>query len=148
MASRRVALWLLALAQGVVGLWAQFAPHAFYTSFPGGGRAWVTVDGPYNEHLVRDVGGLNLALAFLLVVAAVRLRPDITRLAAIAALVYAVPHLWYHASHLELFGVADAAAIVVTLVLAVIVPLWLAVWPAPRTQPSARPAEVTVSGRP
>ena len=26
---------------------------------------WVAVDGPFNEHLVRDVGALNLALAFV-----------------------------------------------------------------------------------
>ena len=35
----------------------------FYDDFPGLGRSWVAADGPYNEHLVRDVGALNLALA-------------------------------------------------------------------------------------
>ena len=91
MSSRRVALWLLAAAMATVGVWAQFAPASFYASFPAG-RAWVAADGPYNEHLVRDVGGLNLALAFLLAVAATRLEPHVTRMIAVATLVYAVPH--------------------------------------------------------
>ena len=37
-------------------------PAAFYDDFPGLGRMWVAPDGPYNQHLVRDVGELNLAL--------------------------------------------------------------------------------------
>ena len=49
------------------------SPQSFYDDFPGLGRAWVSVDGPYNEHLVRDVGALNLALLVLFVVAWVRL---------------------------------------------------------------------------
>lgn len=136
MSSRRAALWLLAAATVTVGAWAQFAPGSFYTSFPGG-RAWVAADGPYNEHLVRDVGGLNLALAFLLAVAAVRLQPHVTRMVAVAALIYAVPHLAYHALHLEPYGVGDAIAIVVTLGLAVLVPCWLAISPAPRDGPAS-----------
>lgn len=128
MSSRRIALALLAAAEVVVGAWAQFAPASFYTSFPGG-RAWVAADGPYNEHLVRDVGGLSLALAFLLTVAAVQLRPDIVRLAGGATLVYGIPHLVYHGSHLQVYAFADAAANVVTLTLAVLVPLWLVVSP-------------------
>lgn len=130
MRSRRVALWLLAIAEVVVGAWAQFAPASFYASFPAG-RAWVAADGPYNEHLIRDVGGLNLALALLLAIAAVRLRPEVIRMAAAAALVYAVPHFVYHMVHLELYGVADAAANVATLAGAVLVPLWLLIWPRP-----------------
>ena len=59
----RIALGYLAFVSLEVGIWAQFAPRSFYDDFPGLGRAWVRVDGPFNEHLVRDVGGLNLALA-------------------------------------------------------------------------------------
>lgn len=149
MASRRVALWLLAAALATVGVWAQFAPASFYTSFPVG-RAWVAADGPYNEHLVRDVGGLNLALAFLLGVAASRLEPLMTRMVAVAALVYAVPHLVYHAQHLELYGVADAAGNVIALGLSVLVPCWLAISPTPRGDPASagpRTREVEAGGR-
>ena len=58
---RQVALVVIAGGTGVVGLWATASPESFYDDFPGMGRVWVAVDGPYNEHLVRDVGGLNLA---------------------------------------------------------------------------------------
>ena len=53
-------------------MWEQFAPAAFWEGFPGLGRAWVSVDGAYNEHLVRDVGGLQLAVAVLLLAALLR----------------------------------------------------------------------------
>ena len=63
----RVAFGYLALSSLQIGAWALFAPRSFYDGFPGAGRSWVSVDGPYNEHLVRDVGALNLAIAVLLV---------------------------------------------------------------------------------
>ncbi|CAN5919643.1 hypothetical protein BH23ACT10_BH23ACT10_35370 [soil metagenome] len=146
MRSRRVALWLLVTGEVVVGAWAQFAPASFYTSFPAG-RAWVAADGPYNEHLIRDVGGLSLALALLLAIAAIRLRPDVVRIAAAAALVYSVPHFVYHLLHLELYGVVDATANIAALGGAVALPLWLLVWPEPRRRkaPRAVPTVVEVS---
>ena len=78
MRERRLALGILAAAALVVGAWAQFAPASFYTSFPGG-RGWVAVDGPYNEHLIRDIGGLNLALAVMALAAARSLRSPVPR---------------------------------------------------------------------
>ncbi len=57
----RVSLWLLALSALTLGLYAEFTPRAFYDNFPFG-RGWVAMDGPYNEHLIRDFGALNLAL--------------------------------------------------------------------------------------
>ena len=92
----RIALGYLALVSLEIGLWAQFAPQSFFDDFPGLGRAWVNVDGPYNEHLVRDIGGLNLALAAVLIVALITLsRPTIIA-ASLASLLYGVPHLIYH----------------------------------------------------
>jgi hypothetical protein len=99
----RVILALLALTAVELGLWATFAPRSFFEDFPGGGRHWVAIDGPYNEHLVRDFGGLNLALAFLLVVALVHLTPVLVRTAAGASLLFAVPHFVHHARHLDVF---------------------------------------------
>ena len=63
-------LGVLLLIALVIGLWALLAPRSFYDSFPGGnGMHWVSADGPYNRHLVSDVGSMYLALAALTVAA-------------------------------------------------------------------------------
>lgn len=77
-------------------MWALFAPRSFYDGFPGLGRRWVSVDGPYNEHLVRDVGALNLALVVVLVAAAITVSRPLVVTAALASLVWGVPHTLYH----------------------------------------------------
>lgn len=100
----RLVLILLSASASYVGLWALLAPRSFFASFPGLGRSWVAVDGPFNEHLVRDVGALYLALLTLTVAAAVRPEPGRVRLAGLAWLVFSLPHLAYHADHLRLYG--------------------------------------------
>jgi hypothetical protein len=120
-----VALTLLAGTALLVGVWAQFFPRGFYTSFPGVGRQWVAVDGPYNEHLVRDVGGLNLALAVVTIVALVHRTAVLVRTAALAWLVYSVPHLVYHSAHLDLYDDTDVVLMIVSLAIAVVLPAWL-----------------------
>jgi hypothetical protein len=116
---RRIALVVLAGGSLLVGVWAQAFPRSFYDDFPGAGRIWVAVDGPFNEHLVRDVGGLNLALAFVAVLALVTGSVTTARAAGGAALLFGVPHLAYHALHLDAFDAADAVAMVVSLALVV-----------------------------
>jgi len=123
----RAGLLILALAAAVVGFWALLAPQSFYDDFPGGGRTWVSALPPYNEHLIRDVGGLNLALALLLGWAAVTLERAIVLAALVAALVYAVPHFIYHASNLEDLSTGDKVAQTVSLALALVLPLALLV---------------------
>lgn len=123
----RLLLGLLAASALLVGIWAQFFPRSFYDSFPGGGRAWVSPDGPYNEHLVRDVGGLNLALAVVTIAALVWLTPLLVRIAAIAWLVSALPHFAYHASHLAPFDSSDRVAELVSLGMLVVAPMALLV---------------------
>jgi hypothetical protein len=102
----RVCLVALAATQAIVGVWALLAPSGFYRGFPSAGHAWVALLPPFNEHLVRDVGALSLALTMILVGAAIW--PQ--RLAVIALAVYAVPHTIFHALHLEGFSPVDAAA--------------------------------------
>jgi nucleoside-diphosphate-sugar epimerase len=140
---RRAARWrrvglagLLAVALQI-GFWASLAPRSFYDDFPGGGRVWVAVDGPYNEHFVRDFGALNLALAVLTLVALVRLSPTLVRVAAGAWLAYGIPHLVYHLRHLEPYGTGDAVANVTALALAVAVPAILLLRPGGDTVRSA-----------
>ena len=101
-------LGALAFSQAVVGLWALLAPRHFFDAFPAAGHAWVALLPPYNEHLVRDVGALSCALLVVLVVAAVSARPVLVQTAALAFVVYAVPHTLFHGLHLEPFERGDA----------------------------------------
>jgi nucleoside-diphosphate-sugar epimerase len=95
-------LWLLALVSLAAGLAQQFAPRWFYDAFPGFGMSWVSIDGPYNEHMLRDLGGANLALAVVLLFAIARPSAGLTRAVALAVLAAQVPHFLYHAAHLGL----------------------------------------------
>ena len=123
----RVLLVIVAAGNALVGLWAGLAPHSFFDDFPGGGRHWVGVDGPFNEHLVRDVGTLNLALLAIVVAALVRPTRFLVQVVAGAELVNALPHLLYHTAHLDLFESGDKVALIGSLSVAVIAPLVLLV---------------------
>jgi hypothetical protein len=118
----RAALAALAVVGLSSGLWAEFSPRSFYDHFPGGGRAWVAADGPYNEHLVRDFGALNLALTVVTVVAFVTLGRAVVVAAGLAWIAYSVPHLVYHARHLDVFDTSDQVAAMAALVLGVVLP--------------------------
>jgi hypothetical protein len=125
----RIALAILALVGLQVGLWAAFFPQSFYDDFPGSSRVWVAVDGPYNEHLVRDVGALNLALAVVAIVAFVTLSRAAVLAAGGAWLAYGLPHLVYHLRHLDVLDDADQLAVAFTLTLNVLVAA-LVLWTA------------------
>ena len=114
-----VILALLGLSALTLGLYALLAPSAFYTSFPLG-RGWVAMDGPFNEHLVRDFGGLNLALAAATFAALATMTVAMVRTAAIATLLFGVPHLLYHLAHLGMYGAADQIGNVIGLGLPVL----------------------------
>ena len=103
-----------------------------WDGFPGFGRAWVSVDGPYNEHLVRDVGGLQLAMVVLLLAAAIRPGVELVRAAALASVAWQAPHLVYHLLHVgELTTLADQVlqsmglAFTLVVALAVLVLAWM-----------------------
>lgn len=106
----RIGLGWLTLIALQLGVWALLAPRSFYDDFPGLGRTWVAVDGPYNEHLVRDVGALNLAIAFVLIAAIMRPTRDRVMIAAAASLIWGVPHLLYHLSNTADLGTGDVIA--------------------------------------
>ncbi len=111
----RIGLAVLAVPAFIVGVWAGFAPRSFYDDFPGFGRMWVAPDGPYNQHLVRDVGVLNLALATVTVVALITLVSMLVRGVLAAWLVYSVPHLVYHLRNMEPFATDDQVSIAASL---------------------------------
>jgi hypothetical protein len=124
----RVLLGILTVSATVVGAWAAFTPRSFYDDFPGLGQIWVAVDGPYNEHLVRDVGSLNLALAIVTLCALITLARSTIVASALGWLAYGVPHFVYHARHLGPFDATQAVAVLTsvgsTSALALVV-LWL-----------------------
>ncbi len=132
--TRRSILLVTAAIGLYVGLWAAVAPASFHASFPGLGSVWVAVDGPYNEHLVRDVGTLYVGLAAASVVAAASHRAEGGRVVGVAWLVFSVPHLAYHLAHLDGFAVRDVVGQVVSLGATVVLalPLVAAARPAGR----------------
>ena len=105
--AKRWAIAALAVSAAVVGVWAAAFPSSFYTGFPAPGRHWVSALGPYNEHLVRDVGALYLALLVLSVWAWRRPAPDRLRIAGGAWLIFNSVHLLWHMLHLEVFPTVD-----------------------------------------
>ena len=122
----RASLWFLVVSGGVVGVWALFFPQAFYDSFPGLGLSWVSVDGPFNEHLVRDVGGGYLSLAVVTLVAVVYRTRELALAAALGWLVAQLPHFSYHMYHLDMYpALIDKIGNVVTLALLVLVPAYV-----------------------
>ena len=119
----RLMLWVLAVSAFGVGVQAEFFPRSFYDDFPFG-RGWVALDGRYNEHLIRDVGALNLALLVLTIGALVVGTRAIARVAAASWLVYSVPHLVYHLRHLTMnMSGSDKVGIVVSLSIPVLAAL-------------------------
>jgi hypothetical protein len=132
----RAALVALALIALGTGVWATVSPRAFYDNFPGAGHAWVAPDGPYNEHLIRDFGSLNLALAAVTIIAAVTLGRAVVIAAAVAWLLVEVPHLVYHARHLDVYPSGDKAAVIIALVLSVVLPVVILVAESRRPAPT------------
>lgn len=106
----RLGLVVLAAFQAFLGGWALFAPRSFFDNFPMPGHEWVVLLPPYNEHLVRDVGGFSLAVTLVLAAAAVTMDRLLVRVALVALSVFAVPHAIFHAAHLEGFPTSDAVA--------------------------------------
>jgi hypothetical protein len=113
----RVVLAVWTVVSLELGIWATLSPRSFYDEFPGFGRHWVSPDGPYNEHLVRDFGALNLALAVVTIAALVTFGRPLVIAVAIAWLAWGVPHLVYHLRHLDVYDTVDKVLNVASLVL-------------------------------
>ena len=112
---RRIVLLVTAATGTFVGAWAAGFPQSFYDSFPGFGFMWISIDGPFNEHLIRDVGALYLAIAAIALYAVFARNRAATRATGIAWVVFGVPHLTYHLLHLEGLSAADVIGNVVSL---------------------------------
>lgn len=112
---RRIVLVVTALTGLFVGAWAAALPQSFYDSFPGFGFMWISIDGPFNEHLIRDVGSLYLAISAIAIYAVVARGLAATRATGIAWVVFGVPHLTYHLLHLDGLSIADVIGNIVGL---------------------------------
>lgn len=95
----RIGLLVLGAGQGLVALWALFAPRSFFGDFPTKSADWVDALLPYNEHLVRDYGASFLALSVLALAAAWRAERQLVTVALWVWLVSAVPHVVFHLAH-------------------------------------------------
>ncbi|WP_194837535.1 hypothetical protein [Nocardia sp. XZ_19_369] len=112
----RIVLAVLAVQGAVIGLWATFAPHSWYTSFPGFGMQWISPDGPFNHHLAADVGAFFLALTAVTIGALVLNSTAAARLAGLGWLTFSLPHFVYHAFHQP--AEMNTASLIVSLVAA------------------------------
>jgi hypothetical protein len=122
----RAALAILGLIQLVDGLYALLAPRSFYDDFPVG-RGWVEALPAYNEHLVRDVGGLFIATAVVLLAAAWTLDRRLVLVACASFLCFSVPHMIYHLLNLGPYDTFDVVANVIALAATVLIPVWVLV---------------------
>jgi TRAP-type C4-dicarboxylate transport system permease small subunit len=98
----RLLLAWFALFGLAVGAWQLLAPASFYANFPGLGHQWVNPDGPYNQHLLRDVGQGNAALGVVALVALLSGDVWLARATGLAAIVANLPHQLYHQTHVNL----------------------------------------------
>ena len=107
-------LTAIALYMLPVGMQATLAPRSFFDDFPLG-RGWIAADGAlYNEHLVRDVGLLFLALIVVTGWTAWR-ATGAAAAVSVAWLVQGSGHLWYHGGHLEGIEGLDRVALIGSL---------------------------------
>ena len=121
----RIGLLIVAATPLAGGLWALLFPRAFYDYFPLPGSGWVSTLGPYNEHLVRDYGALNLAMAVLLLAAGVFLERRVAQVALITWLVFEVPHFVFHLGQTHHFSPGSNLAQLGGLAFLVLLPLVL-----------------------
>jgi len=118
----RATLVQLGAIQAIIGLYALFAPRSFYEDFPFG-LNWVEVLPAYNEHLTRDVGGLFLATAVMLIAASIRLERRWVVISLVAFLAFSLPHTIWHSFNLEPYTAGNAIGNILTLAATVLLPL-------------------------
>jgi hypothetical protein len=104
---------LIGVLFAATAIQASFFPRSFYDDFPMG-RSWIATEGPaYNEHLVRDVGTLFLALVIVSVWA--WWSRALVRPVAVAWIVQGTLHVVHHLRHLHGFDGVDKVGVVLTL---------------------------------
>lgn len=119
---RRLLLAVLLLGALSLGIWSYAMPRNWYETFPGFGMRWVVQSGPYNEHLVKDIGSMYLALAVLTAAALWFAGSDATvRITAAAWTTFNALHLVYHLTMLQMYDTRDKVLVVASLGLLLLV---------------------------
>lgn len=133
--TQRAALVGSIVIAAVVGTWAYFFPELFYDHFPAVLGEWISQDGPYNEHLIRDHGAQYLALGLASVFGLFWRSQIGYRLLGIAWTAFGILHFLYHVTHLSHMTPSDQISQVIVLGVAVLLGAGLFVPPrrAPRT---------------
>lgn len=109
----RSAVGALAVMMLPTGIQAAFFPRSFFEDFPLG-RRWIAQSGEaYNEHLIRDVGGLFLALIIVSAWTLWRHRP--VRGVAAAWLAQGLMHFAFHIGQLDGYRTADRIGLIGSL---------------------------------
>jgi hypothetical protein len=121
----RPGLVLLAIQAGIIGVWALVAPRSFYEDFPGVAGAWVAALPPFNEHLIRDVGGLYVGFTVLFVTATVVMDDTLVKATLLSWLPFAALHLYFHVAHSGALDFSEAALQNALLAAVVLIPLGL-----------------------
>jgi hypothetical protein len=114
----RIGLGILVAVQLGTGLWQLLLPESFYSDFP-------TVDlaPPFNEHLMRDFGGANVAIGVIVLAVAVWFEKRYVQLVLLAYLAFSIPHLIFHMTHLHGATTGDVVFQVLALGGAVVLPI-------------------------
>ena len=141
----RVGIWFLAGVLVAVGAVATLAPRTFYDRIP-----WVSLAPPYSEHLMRDYGAMNLALALVMVVAAATMDRLMVRTTLAAYVVFAVPHLVFHVLHHHRYTTTEVVGETTTLIIAALLPLGLLWLTRGKNEPTAvaQPRSIRIFWRP
>lgn len=142
---RRLLLAVAAILGAYVGIWAAFFPEAFYDAFPGFGLTWISADGPFNEHLIRDVGGLYLGLTAASAAAIAARTAAPARAVGLGWAVFGAIHYGYHLLHLEGSAI-DVVGNVVSLGISLALGLLLALPARPVIVTPATDARAAVAG--
>jgi hypothetical protein len=102
----RIGLAVLLLDELVVGGWNAVAPASFYRYFP-----TVDLTPPFSEHYARDFGGATLGTAALILIALVRPRAHFVIPAMLAYSIFAVPHFFFHLTHMQMATAGQAVVL-------------------------------------
>ena len=123
---RRILLAITVILAAYVGIWAEVFPRGFYDSFPGFGLSWISEDGPFNEHLIRDVGSFYLGLGAASLAAIFSRGAIAGRVVGLAWALFGLLHFGYHVLHFEgsmLDRVGNVVSLGISLLLGILLTL-------------------------